>query len=46
MEFAFLGVILGLVSVILVRVAYTARDVNEIKVMLSRVLVQSDEKEG
>jgi len=30
MEFAFLGLILGLVAVILVRVSLTARDVKEI----------------
>ena len=36
MEFGFLGVILGLVAVILVRVSYTARDIQEIKETLRK----------
>ena len=36
MEFGFLGAILGLVAVLLVRVSYTARDVKEIKELLER----------
>ena len=36
MEFGFLGVILGLVAVILVRVSYMARDVQEIKETLRK----------
>ena len=36
MEFGFLGAILGLVAVILVRVSYTARDIKEIKEMLEK----------
>ena len=36
MEFGFLGVILGLVAVILVRVSYTARDIKEIKQLLEK----------
>ena len=34
MEFGFLGVILGLVAVILVRVSFTAKDVKDIKQLL------------
>ena len=36
MEFGFLGVILGLVTVILVRVSYTARDIKEIRKLLEK----------
>ena len=34
MEFGFLGAILGLVVVILVRVSYTAKDIKDIKQLL------------
>ena len=37
MEFGFLGVILGLVTVILVRVSYTAKDINDIKQQLEKL---------
>ena len=36
MEFGFLGAILGLVAVILVRVSFTARDVREIRESLKK----------
>jgi hypothetical protein len=36
MEFGFLGVILGLVVVILVRVSYMARDIREMREILDR----------
>jgi len=36
MEFGFLGAILGLVAVILVRVSYLARDIKEIKQSLGK----------
>ena len=36
MEIGFLGVILGLVAVILVRVSYTAKDIKDIKKMLEK----------
>lgn len=37
MEFGFLGVILGLVAVILVRVSYTAKDIRDIKELLEKL---------
>ena len=36
MEFGFLGVILGFVTVILVRVSYMAKDIKEIKEALGK----------
>ena len=36
MEFGFLGVILGLVVVILVRVSYLAKDVRDIRALLEQ----------
>lgn len=36
MEFGFLGAILGLVVVILVRVSYMARDIHEIRKALTK----------
>lgn len=36
MEFGFLGVILGFVTVILVRVSYMAKDIKEIKEALEK----------
>jgi hypothetical protein len=36
MEFGFLGVILGFVTVILVRVSYMAKDIKEIKASLEK----------
>jgi hypothetical protein len=36
MEMGFLGFILGLVAVILIRVSYTARDIKEIKELLKQ----------
>lgn len=42
MEFGFLGVILGLVAVILVRVSYMAKDLKETKEMLVKLSSISD----
>lgn len=36
MEYGFLGVILGLVSVVLVRVSYMAKELKEMRAMLEK----------